>query len=156
MRKNTCTIYEYEGGGKYPVNYVQFTISKIFNRWIRYGPRFVFLKADCKKSDLSSQNIIFYDYLPMEISGKFPENFRKIWRNFPENSWNSSQPHPYRPYPLLPQPSPPWTLHPLLHPIELQTRFSQYGKLDVIHRIFPTTFTGHMICHMMIIGFYIV
>ena len=68
----------FEGGGKYPVNCVQFTISKIFSRWIRHGPRFVFLKADCKKSDLSSQNIIFYDYLPMEISGKFPENFRKI------------------------------------------------------------------------------
>ena len=56
---------------KYPVNYVQFTILKIFNRWIRHGPRFVFLKADCKKSDLSSQNTVQV-YLPMEISGKFP------------------------------------------------------------------------------------
>ena len=130
----------FEGGGKYPVNCVQFTILKIFKRWIRYGPSFVFLKADCKKSYLSSQNIIFYDYLPMGISGKFPENFRKIWRNFPENSWNSSQPHPYHPNALLPQPNPPWTPHPL-HPLELQTRFSQYGKLYAIHRIFPTTFT---------------
>ena len=73
-------MYIHEGDSKNLVNLVTFVVLKMCCMWIRHDIRivFVFLKTDCKKSDLSSQNIIFYDYLPMEISGKFPENFRKI------------------------------------------------------------------------------
>ena len=76
------------------MNLVTFTILKIFNRWIRDDLRIIFLKADCKKNDFSFHNIIFYDYLSVEISGKFHENFREISRKFPEMFWNSSHPHP--------------------------------------------------------------
>ena len=78
---------------------------------------------------------------------KFPGNFlrtsgksEEISRKIPGILHN---PIPTAPTPYYcTQTQPPHEPHTPyeIHPLELQTRFSQYGKLDVIHRIFPTTF----------------
>ena len=82
--KAQSQAYIYEGGSKNLINLITFVIFEICYRWIRHDLRIIFLKADCKTFDLSFHDIVFHDYLSMEMSGKFLGNFREILRSFKE------------------------------------------------------------------------